>query len=67
MKEQNLLAMDGPGPFYFGRMQAPVRLLEADETDAVAIEGQMQVDAAGRRVVVRISSRKATGCSSADR
>lgn len=54
MNEDNVVVMDGPGPFYFGRLEAPIRLLAADEAGAVAIEGQMEVDETGRRVVVRI-------------
>lgn len=54
MNEENIVVMDGPGPFYFGRLEAPIRLLAADNTDAVAIEGEMEIDDTGRRVVVRI-------------
>lgn len=54
MSEDNVVVMDGPGPFYFGRLEAPIRLLAADQTGAVAIEGEMEVDETGRRVVVRI-------------
>lgn len=54
MNEDNVVVMDGPGPFYFGRLEAPIRLLAADKNDAVAIEGEMEVDDSGRRVVVRI-------------
>lgn len=54
MNEDNVVVMDGPGPFYFGRLEAPIRLLAADKTGAVAIEGEMEVDDTGRRVVVRI-------------
>ena len=58
MNEDNVVVMDGPGPFYFGRLEAPIRLLPADKTGAVAIEGEMEVDDSGRRVVVRISMAK---------
>lgn len=54
MNEDNVVVMDGPGPFYFGRLEAPIRLLPADKAGAVAIEGEMEVDDTGRRVVVRI-------------
>jgi len=54
MAEENVVVMDGPGPFYFGRLEGPLRLLAAERADAVAIEGQMAVDEAGRKVVVRI-------------
>ncbi len=54
MNKENIVVMDGPGPFYFGRLEAPVRLLAADNADAVAIEGEMEIDDTGRRVVVRI-------------
>ena len=54
MNEDNVVVMDGPGPFYFGRLEAPIRLLAADKNGAVAIEGEMEVDDSGRRVVVRI-------------
>ena len=58
MNEDNVVVMDGPGSFYFGRLEAPIRLLPADKTGAVAIEGEMEVDDAGRRVVVRIPMAK---------
>ncbi len=54
MNEQNVVVMDGPGPFYFGRLEAPISLLPADNTGAVAIEGEMEVDDTGRRVDMRI-------------
>jgi hypothetical protein len=46
--------MDGPGPFYFGRLEGPLKLLPATKVNAVAIEGEMEVNETGRRVVVRI-------------
>ncbi len=54
MAEENLVVMDGPGPFYFGRLVGPLRLLTAEKAHALAIEGQMEVDETGRKVVVRI-------------
>jgi hypothetical protein len=54
MAEENIVVMDGPGPFYFGRLESPLRLLGTERADAVAIEGQMEVDETGRKVVVRI-------------
>lgn len=54
MVDENIVVMDGPGPFYFGRLEGPLRLLPAGKADAVAIEGQMEVNETGRRVVVRI-------------
>jgi len=54
MVDQNIVVMDGPGPFYFGRLEGPLRLLPPDKADAVAIEGQMEINETGRRVVVRI-------------
>jgi hypothetical protein len=58
MNEDNVVVMDGPGPFYFGRLEAPIRLLPVDKAGAVAIEGEMEIDDAGRRVVVRIPMAK---------
>ncbi len=58
MQEDNVVVMDGPGPFYFGRLEAPIRLLPVDKAGAVAIEGEMEVDDTGRRVVVRIPMAK---------
>ncbi len=54
MAEENIVVMDGPGPFYFGRLEGPLRLLTAEKAHALAIEGQMEVDETGRKVVVRI-------------
>jgi hypothetical protein len=54
MAEENVVVMDGPGPFYFGRLEGPLRLLAAERADAIAIEGQMEVDETGRKAVVRI-------------
>ncbi len=54
MDNESIIVMDGPGPFYFGRLEGPLRLLPPDKSDAVAIEGEMDVDETGRRVIVRI-------------
>jgi hypothetical protein len=54
MVDENVVVMDGPGPFYFGRLQGPLKLLPAARVDAVAIEGHMEVNETGRRVVVWI-------------
>ena len=54
MVDENVVVMDGPGPFYFGRLIGPLELLPATTVEAVAIQGQMEVDETGRRVVVRI-------------
>jgi hypothetical protein len=54
MVDENVVVMDGPGPFYFGRLLGPLELTPATTVDAVAIQGQMEVDETGRRVVVRI-------------
>ncbi len=52
--EENVVIMDGPGPFYFGRLDRPISLLPAEEVDAVAIQGEIEVDETGKRVTVRI-------------
>jgi hypothetical protein len=54
MVDENVVVMDGPGPFYFGRLEGPLRLWPAERTDALAIEGRIEVNETGRRVVVRI-------------
>ncbi len=54
MVEDNVVVMDGPGPFYFGRLEGPFRLLHAEKADAVALEGRMEVNETGRRAVVRL-------------
>jgi hypothetical protein len=54
MVDENVVVMDGPGPFYFGRLEGPFRLLPADKAYAVAIEGQMEVNETERRVAVRL-------------
>ena len=54
MVDENVVVIDGPGPFYFGRLEGPLKLLPAARVDAVAIEGQMEVNETGRRVIVRI-------------
>jgi hypothetical protein len=48
----NIVVMDGPGPFFFGRLEGPLKLMPALRADAVAIEGEMEVDETGRRVTV---------------
>jgi hypothetical protein len=50
----SIVVMDGPGPFFFDRLQEPLRLVPAPHADAVAIEGEMIVDETGRRVTVCI-------------
>lgn len=53
MPETNsIVVMDGPGPFFFGRLEGPLKLMPAPHADAVAIEGEMEVDETGRRVTV---------------
>lgn len=54
MVDENVVVMDGPGPFYFGRLEGPFNLLHAEKVDAVAIEGRMEVNETGRRAVVRL-------------
>lgn len=54
MAVENLVTMDGPGPFVFGRLQGPIEVQRAPNGTAIAIRGQMQVNETGRRVVVRI-------------
>ena len=54
MVDENLVVMDGPGPFNFGRLEGPFELLPAAKADAVAIQGQMEVNETGARVLVRI-------------
>ena len=54
MTDDNLVIMDGPGPFFFGRLEGPIEIIAAPHADALAIQGQMQVNESGRRVVVRI-------------
>jgi hypothetical protein len=46
--------MDGPGPFFFGRLEEPFRVLPAPRGDAVLIEGEMAIDQTGKRVKVCI-------------
>ena len=50
----NVVVMDGPGPFFFGRLEQPFRLLPAPHGDALVIEGEMAIDETGKRVKVRI-------------
>jgi hypothetical protein len=52
--ESNIVVMDGPGPFVFGRLEEPFRVLPAPRGDAVLIEGEMAIDETGRRVKVCI-------------
>lgn len=54
MEDENVVVMDGPGPFYLSRLQGPLELLPAAAVDAVAIRGQMEVNETGRRVAVCI-------------
>lgn len=54
MNDENIVVMDGPGPFNFGRLEGPLKLMHAAKTEAVAIQGEMEVNETGRRVVVRI-------------
>lgn len=54
MINENVVVMDGPGPFFLSRLDGPLRLLPAAKVDAVAIEGQMEVNETGRQVVVCI-------------
>lgn len=55
-EDVNIVVMDGPGPFWFGRLLGPLALIPAPHTDAIAIEGQMEVDDTGRRAIVRLPS-----------
>lgn len=50
----NVVVMDGPGPFYFGRLEGPLELVEPSRIGAVAIRGTMEVNETGRRVTVMI-------------
>lgn len=52
--DQNIVVMDGPGPFFFGRLEGPLELVEPSRVGAVAIRGTMEVDESGRRVTVMI-------------
>lgn len=54
MPEDNIVVMDGPGPFNFGRLEGPLELLPAVTANAVAVQGRMDVNETGRRVTVRI-------------
>lgn len=53
-RDENVVVMDGPGPFYFGRLESPLDLVEPSKINAVAIRGTMEVDETGRRVTVLI-------------
>jgi len=50
----NIVVMDGPGPFCFGRLEGPLDLVEPGYVDAIAIRGTMEVNETGRRVTVLI-------------
>lgn len=54
MATEHLVIMDGPGPFIFGRLEGPIEIQRAPSGTAIAVQGQMQVNETGRRVVVRI-------------
>lgn len=54
MTDGNVVVMDGPGPFYFGRLEGPIELVEPADTKAVAIRGEIEADETGRRVSVII-------------
>jgi hypothetical protein len=54
MTDVNVVVMDGPGPFYFGRLEGPIDLVEPGYTNAVAIRGEIEADETGRRVSVVI-------------
>jgi hypothetical protein len=54
MTTEHLVIMDGPGPFIFGRLEGPIEIQRAPSGTAIAIQGQMQVNETGRRVIVRI-------------
>lgn len=49
MVDENVVVMDGPGPFYFGRLLGPLELVPAAKINAVSIQGEMEVNEAGRR------------------
>lgn len=53
-EDANVVVMDGPGPFYFGRLEGPLDLVEPGHIDAIAIRGTMEVNETGRRVTVLI-------------
>jgi hypothetical protein len=50
----SIVVMDGPGPFFFGRLEGPLKLMPAPHADVVALEGEIEVNETGRRVTVRI-------------
>lgn len=50
----SIVVMDGPGPFFFGRLEGPLKLMPAPHADAVAVEGEMEVNETGRRVTACI-------------
>ena len=54
MTDANVVVMDGPGPFYFGRLEGPIDLVEPGYVDAIAIRGEIEADETGRRVSVVI-------------
>ena len=51
---EHIVVMDGPGPFFFGQLEGPLKLIPAPHADVVAVEGEMEVNETGRRVTVRI-------------
>ncbi len=53
-EDVNIVVMDGPGPFGFGRLLGPLTLIPAPHADAIAIEGQMEVNETGRHAIVRL-------------
>jgi hypothetical protein len=53
-EDVNIVVMDGPGPFWFGRLLGPLMLIPAPHADAIAIEGQMEINETGRRAIVRL-------------
>jgi hypothetical protein len=53
-EDVNIVVMDGPGPFWFGRLLGPLTLIPAPHADAIAIEGQMEINETGRRAIVRL-------------
>lgn len=54
MAEENLVVMDGPGPFYFAYLEPPIEIKDAPKGDALAISARMTVDESGRQVTVCI-------------
>jgi hypothetical protein len=54
VETDSIVVMDGPGPFFFGRLEGPLKLMPAPHADVVALEGEIEVNETGRRVTVRI-------------